>query len=220
MKKSYIVLGLGRFGVSFAKTLVEMGHEVLGVDGDERLVQHCCNDLTHVMVADLTSEDFLKSIDISKFDAAIVAVGSNLQVSIMTTVILKELEAKYIMAKAQNDFHAKVLYKVGADKVILPERDMGIKAAHNLAADNFYDMIEISNDYSIINIYPPASWCGKTLGELAVRTKYKVNVIAIRNDSANEDMDILPSANTMVNKGDTITVIGNNNDLKKLRSTK
>ncbi|MDR3288423.1 MAG: TrkA family potassium uptake protein [Peptococcaceae bacterium] len=215
--KSYIVLGLGRFGISFAKTLMEMGHEVLGVDGDEKLVQHYANDLTHAMVADLTNEDYLVAMDVTKFDAAVVAVGSVLQVSIMTTVILKELGAKYILAKAQNDFHAKVLYKVGADKVILPENDIGIKAAHNLAADNFFDMIEISKDYSIINIDTPESWYNKTLGELAVRTKYGVNVVAIKHD---EDRVVIPDAHTVMKKGDNIMLIGSNHDLKKIRNSK
>lgn len=216
--KSYIVLGLGRFGINFAKTAVEMGHEVLGVDNDEKIVQQYANILTHTVQADSTSEDFLKSMDVRKFDAAIVAIGANIQVSIMTTVILKELGAKYILAKAQDDFQAKVLYKIGADKVILPEKDMGIKTAHNIIADNFYDMIEVSNDYSIINIHPPESWVGKSLGELAVRTRYGVNVIAVKGA---EDPDVvIPKAGTIISEGDTIVVMGANSDLKRLSSSK
>ncbi|MDR3270371.1 MAG: TrkA family potassium uptake protein [Peptococcaceae bacterium] len=215
--KSYIVLGLGRFGISFARTLMSMGHEVLGVDSDEKLVQHYANDLTHAMVADLTNEDYLAAMDITKFDAAIVAVGSILQVSIMATVILKELDAKYILAKAQNDFHAKVLYKVGADKVVLPENDMGIKAAHSLAMDDFFEMIEVSEDYSIINVTAPASWCNKTLSELALRTKSGLNIVAIKRE---RNGVTLPTAHTVIKKGDNITVIGSNHDLKRIKYTK
>lgn len=216
--KSYIVLGLGRFGVSFSKTIIEMGHEVLGVDSDEKIVQQYAGKLTHTVEADCTNEEFLMSMDIEKFDAAVVAIGSNLQVSIMTTVILKELGAKYILAKAQNDFQAKVLYKIGADKVILPEKEMGIKAARNIASDNFYEMIEISNNYSIINIHPPESWYGKSLGELAVRTRYGVNIIAVKG--GDDTGVVIPNANTVINEGDTITVMGDNSDLKRLGSSR
>lgn len=215
--KSYIVLGLGRFGKSFARTLVEMGHQVLGVDDDEKNVQELADEITHVVQADASSEEFLRSIDVKNFDAAIVAIASNIQSSIITTVVLKELGAKFILAKAQNDLHAKVLYKIGADKVILPERDMGIKAAHNLVANNFYDMIEISSDYSIIGLTPPSSWIGRKIGELAVRTKYGVNIIAIKNG---DSINVSPNPDTVIHKNDTITMMGANTDLKRVQSIK
>ncbi len=215
--KSFIVLGLGRFGKSLATTLYELGHEVLGVDGDEKIVQDFSHHITHTIQADLTSEDFLKSMDIDKFDAAIVAVGENMQVSIMATVLLKELGAKYILVKAQDDFQEKVLLKIGADKVVLPERDTGIKIARNLAAVNFFDMIEVSSDYSIITIHSPVTWLNKTLGELAVRAKYGVNIIAVKGESQE---DVMPTASTMLDESSIITVMGHNQDLKKLGSIK
>lgn len=215
--KSFIVLGLGRFGKSLAQTLYDLGHEVLGVDGDEKIVQEFSRHITHTVQAEVTSEDFLKSMDIRKFDAAIVAVGSNMQVSIMATVILKELGARFILVKAQDDFQEKVLYKIGADKVILPEKDIGIKAARNLATDNFFDMIEISPDHSIISISPPESWYGKTLGELAVRTKYGINIIAVNGGNST---NVIPNANTLIESNSVITVMGMNDDLKRVSSIK
>jgi trk system potassium uptake protein TrkA len=215
--KSFIVLGLGHFGKSIAQTLFDLGHEVLAVDDDERIVQEFSRHVTHTVQAEVTSEDFLKSMDIKRFDAVIVAVGSNMQVSIMATVLLKELGAKFILVKAQDDFQEKVLYKIGADKVILPEKDMGVKAARSLAADNFYDMIEISPEYSIVTIHTPVPWYGKTLGELAVRAKYGVNIIAVKGG---KNTNVIPNANTMLDKNTAITVMGSNYDLKRLNSIK
>lgn len=215
--KSYILLGLGRFGVSFGTTMFDMGQEVLGIDIDPSLVQTYSNSLTHTIEADATSEDFLKDLDIQKFDAAIVAIGSNFQVSIMVTVLLKELGAKYILAKAKDDFQAKVLYKIGADQVILPEKDIGIKVAKGMISRNYSELIELSPDYSIINIYAPESWCGNNLGALAVRTRYKVNVIAVKSG---ENTSMIPHANTIIKPGDVITVMGENTDLKKVSNIK
>lgn len=212
--KSFIVLGLGRFGRSIAKTLYQLGHEVLGVDDDEKIVQEFEREITHTVQADLTNEHFLKSMEVHEFDAAVVAVGSNLQVSIMATVMLKELGARYIVVKAQDDFEGKVLYKVGADKVIFPEKDMGIKVARNLATENFFDMIEISESHSIVSIKPPSPWIGKTLGELAVRARYGINVIAIKG----EGKHIIPSAQTVVDEQSVWIVMGTNSDIKRLNS--
>lgn len=215
--KSVIVLGLGRFGKSVAKTLYELGYEVLGVDQDERIVNEFSRYITHTVQADITSEDFLKSMDIEKFDAAIVSVGSNIQVGIMVTVLLKELGAKFVMVKTQDDFQEKILYKLGADKVILPEKDIGIKTAQNLATDNFYEMIEISPDYSIVSVTAPASWVGKTLGNLAVRSRYGINVLAVKGGS---NTNIIPDADTVIESGSIVTILGMNSDLKRFRSVK
>lgn len=215
--KSYIILGLGRFGQSFARTLTELGHDVLGVDNQEHIVQDLSDEITHVVHAEVSSEDFLKSVGVKNFDAAIVAIGSDIQSSIMTTVLLKELGARYIIAKAQNDLHAKVLYKVGADKVVFPERDMAIRAANNLVSNNIIDVIEISPDYSIVETRIPESWVEKTLGELAIRARYGLNIIAIRRDT---HMNISPHADTKFHHGDMIAVMGKNPDLKNIRNIK
>ena len=215
--KSYLVLGLGRFGMSVAQTIYNLGHEVVGVDESEKLVNEFSRLITHTIQADITDEDFLKAMDISKFDSVVVAVGSNLQASIMVTVLLKELSARYILVKAQDDFQAKILYKVGADKVILPEQDMGIKVAHNLMSDSFFELIEISQDYSITSVNAPESWCGKTLGELAVRSKYGINILAIKEK---DHTNVVPNAKPMIGSDTVITILGMNHDLKKFQSVR
>lgn len=211
--KSFIVLGLGRFGKSVAQTLFNLGFEVLGVDSSEKIVNEFSHEITHTIQADITSESFLKSMDIKSFDAAIVAVGSNFQISILVTVLLKELGSKFVLVKAQDDFEEKILYKIGADKVILPEKDIGVKVARNFATDNFFDMIEISPDYIITSVSPPDSWIGKTIGELAVRTRYGLNVIVIK-DGANKCS--IPDASMVIESDSIITLLGKNDDLKKL----
>ncbi|HPF19240.1 MAG: TrkA family potassium uptake protein [Eubacteriales bacterium] len=212
--KSFVILGLGRFGISLARTLIELGHEVLGADADESVVKKHANELTHIVEADITSEDFLRSIEVEKFDAVVIAVSSNLQVSIMTTLIAKEVGAKYLIAKSQSDFHSRLLYKIGADVVILPEKDMGVKVAHNLVADNFLNMIEISPEYSIMNIYPPESWIGKTLEELNPSLHERVHTLALRKSDSSATL--LPDPEIVVEEGDIITLMGENNTLKKL----
>lgn len=213
--KSYLVLGLGRFGQSFAKTLTELGHDVLGVDNNESIVQEFSDQITHVVQAEASSEDFLESIGVKNFDAAIVAIGDDIQSSIMTTVLLKELGSRHVIAKAQNDLHAKVLYKVGADTVVFPERDMGIRAANNLVSNNIIEVLEISPDYSIMETNVPHSWIGKAIGELAVRTRYGLNIIAVRRS---DHLNILPHADTRFEEGDIVAVMGKNSDLKGLQS--
>lgn len=217
MAKSFLVLGLGRFGRAVAQTLSEAGHEVLGVDGDEKIIQSMSHSLTEVIQADLTSESFLSSLDVARFHGVVVAIGENMQVSIMATVILKELGARNILVKAQDDFQEKVLYRLGADKVVLPERDTGIKTGHMMAAENLFDMVEISESHAIIRMAVPASWAGKTVGELALRAKYGINVIAL---SRKEAASIIPTASTMLEAGAELTVIGESQDLKRLISVK
>lgn len=214
---SYIVMGLGRFGQSLAKTLVELGHDVLGVDNNEQLVQKMAEALTHVISADCSDEDFLNSLGIKNFDAAVVAMGNNIQVSILTTTLLKDLGAKYVLAKATNDLHAKALKKVGADRVVFPERDMGVKAANTLASHNILDIVQLSNEYSIMETQVPLSWVGKAIGELAVRAKYKVNILAIKRD---DGLTVNPPANLLFNNNDIVSLMGSNKDLQNLQNLK
>lgn len=214
--KSFLIVGLGRFGRSCAKELCNMGHDVLGVDEDLRIVNEASSYLTHTVQADATNEEFLKSISVDDFDSCVVAIGDNQEASVMITVLLKEHGAKNITAKAQSEIHAKILQKVGADKVILPEYDTGIKLAHTLCNMNIYDLVDISPEHSILSIKAPKEWLGKTLGDLSARDKYGVNIIAI--ESENKEANVFPTANTMINKNDTIIVIGKNEDLIKLKN--
>ena len=215
--KSFIILGLGRFGISVAQTLCQLGYDVLGVDEDDKIVHDLSRCITHVIQADITSEEFLRSMDIAKFDAAIIAVGSSIQVSILVTVLLKDLGAKFILAKAQDDFQEKILYRVGADKVIMPEKDIGIKTARNLATDDFFDMLEISPDYSITSVTPPESWYGKTLGELGPRSEYRINILAVKNGMR---IILIPDANTHIEHECALTIMGMNDDIKRFRNVK
>ncbi|MBW8383880.1 MAG: TrkA family potassium uptake protein [Youngiibacter sp.] len=211
--KQYVVIGLGRFGRSVAETLFTMGHDVLAIDSDEDVIQNISDKVTHAVQMDATDEYALRTLGIRNFDVAVVTIGSNVQASIMTTLILRESGVKYIVAKAQSEMHAKVLQKIGADKVILPERDMGVRVAHNLVSSNLLDFIELSPDYSVIEIQAPADWYGKHILELDVRSKYGINIMAIKSV---EDINISPNATDTIKEGDVLLCIGNTDDLARL----
>lgn len=210
---SYLVLGLGRFGRAFAKTMTDLGHDVLGVDRNPDIIQEVSDDLAHVITSEISNEEFLKSIGVSNFDAAVVAIGNDLQSSILTTALLKELKAKYIISKAQNDLHAKVLMTVGANRVIFPERDMAIRVASNLASHNIIDSIQLSGEYSIMESAVPDKWISKSISELKIREKYKVNVLAVRKG---EDINISPGPDYVFRHDDIVSIMGMNKDLKSL----
>ncbi|MFO7611271.1 MAG: TrkA family potassium uptake protein [Clostridia bacterium] len=214
---SYLVLGLGRFGMAFAKTMSDLGHDVLGVDQNPQVVQDVSDELAHVISSEISNEDFLKSIGVSNFDACVVAIGSDLQSSILTTALLKELGAKYIISKAQNDLHAKVLMTVGANRVIFPERDMAIRVANNLASHNIIDSIQLSGDHSIMETNIPERWIGRTITELGIRAKYRVNILAVRKG---DDLNISPGADYIFKDGDVVSIMGKNKDLKDLQYIK
>lgn len=217
MMNSYIVLGLGRFGKACAKTLHSLGHDVLGVDSNPQVVQDLSDELTHVIVSECSNEDFLRSIGVANFDAAIVAIGSNLQSSILTTALLKELGAKYIISKAQDDLHAKVLMTVGASRVVFPERDMAIRVANNIASQNIIDSINLSSDYSIMETTIPDKWRGKTITEMGIRNRFKVSILAIKRGN---DLIISPSPSAVLESGDIISIMGKNSDLTEIQFLK
>ncbi|OFI06142.1 Ktr system potassium uptake protein A [Clostridium acetireducens DSM 10703] len=214
-KKQFIVIGLGRFGSSVAKTLYALGNDVLAIDSDEDKVQNVADSVTHSIQLDGTDENSLKSLGIGNFDVAVVTIGSDLQASVLVTLIIKELGVKNIIAKANNELHAKVLYKIGADRVILPERDMGVRVAHNLVSTNILDYIELSQDYSIAEIASPSEWYGKTLDELNVRANYGINIVAIKREN---DINVSPAAEDTIKPGDIIVAIGSTSELSKLEN--
>ncbi|WP_352417927.1 TrkA family potassium uptake protein [Proteiniborus sp.] len=211
--KQFVVIGCGRFGTSVAKTLYNQGHDVLAIDGNEEIVQEISDSVTYAAQADVQDENSLKSLGIRNFDVAVISIGSNIQASIMATLIVKEMGVKTVIAKAQNDVHAKVLYKIGADKVVFPERDMGVRVAHNLVSPNILDYIELSPDYSIVEIAAIAEWENKSLKELKLPTKYGVNVMAIKQI---DSMNVTPKADDVIKAGDILIVLGNNKDLSEL----
>lgn len=211
--KQFVVIGLGRFGTSVAQTLYALGHDVLVIDQDEDLIQDISDSVTHAVQMDATDESALKTLGIRNFDVAVVTIGSNIQASVMATLLVKELGVKYIIAKGNSDLHAKVLYKIGADKVVLPEKDMGVRVAHNLVSASIVDYIELSPDYSIMEIQALDEWDGSTLNELKLRSTYGINVMAIKKG---EDINITPAADDIVKAGDVIVAIGSADDLSKL----
>ncbi len=213
--KQFIVIGIGRFGKAVAERLYELGHEVLAIDTNEEAIQKISDKVTHAVTADASDESVLKSLGVRNFDVGVVSISSDIQSSIMITMMLKELGVGYVVAKAKDEIHAKVLLKIGADRVVFPERDMGERVAHNLIATNILEYIELSPEHSIIEYAALKSWIGKNLRDLNLRAKFGVTVVAVRN--VNEDrINISPKADNEIKEGDIFIVIGNNDDLKKL----
>ncbi|MCA0757820.1 TrkA family potassium uptake protein [Paenibacillus sp. N4] len=212
-KKQYAIIGMGRFGSSVAKSLTDMGFEVLAIDSSEQRVQEVVNTVTHAVAADSTDEEALRALGIRNFDVVVVAIGQDIQASILTTLILKDLGVKTLIVKAQNELHGKVVHKIGADKVVFPERDMGLRVAHHLVSPNILDYIEISDDYSIIEIKAPERMVGKSLKQLDIRAKYKCNVMAIKSGA---HMNIAPYADDLIGSDDVIVIVGKNSDLNNL----
>lgn len=210
VKQQFAVIGLGRFGTSVAQKLYDAGQEIMGIDINEERVEDADLIVTHAVTADSTDEDALKSLGIRNFDCVIVAIGNDMQSSILTTLLLKELGVKQVIAKALSKHHGQVLNKIGADWIIYPERDMGERVAHQLLSPNVINFIELSQDYNIEEIKIPPSMIDKSLRELDMRAKYNVNAIAI---VSNGGIIISPSPDHVITKGDILVVIGNRKDL-------
>lgn len=210
---SYVIIGCGRFGSSVAKTLYGLGHDVLAIDSNMDIIQDISDNVTQAVQADATEEATLKSLGIRNYDVAIISIASNLQASIMTTIIVKELGVNYVVCKAKDELQAKVLYKVGADRVVFPERDMGVRLAHNLVSKNILEFIELDPKYSIIEVMAPSKWYGKNLLDLNFRAKYGINVVAIKRG---DDVNISPCSEDVINAKDILVVIGEIKKLNKL----
>lgn len=213
MVKQFAVIGLGRFGSAVAKTLESLGHQVMGIDRDEALAQSLATTLTHVVQADCTDEETLKSLGLRNLDTVVVAIGDDLQASILICLLLKELGVPNVIAKATTELHGKVLTKIGADRVVFPERDMGMRVAHNLVASNVLDYIELSPDYSIVELNATESMHGKTLRQLALRARFGVNIMAIRTGDV---INVSPKAEDAVQPGDILVLIGDNEALRRI----
>ncbi|WP_338447782.1 TrkA family potassium uptake protein [Niallia oryzisoli] len=212
VKKQYAVIGLGRFGTSVARKLHEAGQEVLGIDVIEERVEDAEPYVTHAVVADSTEEKALSSIGIRNFDCVIVAIGNDMQASILTVSILKEMGIKKIITKAIGKRHGKVLEKVGADWIIYPERDMGERVANQLLSPNMLNYIELSQEHSIEEIMIPSKMAEKNLRELDIRAKYQVSVIAIVRG---KEIIISPSPDQLLYEKDILVMIGRREDLAK-----
>lgn len=212
--KSYVVIGLGRFGSKVATELCALGCEVLVMDTRADLVQHISNEVTQAVVADCQDKEVLKALGVRNFDCAIVAVGSDLAASVMATMNLKELGVPYVVCKAHDDTRRRVLEKLGADRVVIPEQENACRLARSLSSPNVLDYIELSEDYGIIEVPAPKTWHNKTLVELNVRAKLGVNIIAVRR---NGRIDVSPSANYRIEPGDVLVVLGETHALEMVQ---
>jgi trk system potassium uptake protein TrkA len=212
VKKNFAVIGLGRFGGSICRTLANQGIEVLAIDKNEERVNEFSMIASHAVVGDSTDETVLKSIGIRNFDHVIVAIGDDIQSSILTTLILKELGVPIITAKAQNDYHEKVLRKIGADRVVHPERDMGERIANNMASNSVLDYLELSAEHSIVEIVANGKIGGNTIIDLDIRKKYGLNIVAIKRG---EELIVSPQAKETIHHNDILIVIGNDSDIDR-----
>ncbi|MGN7388219.1 potassium channel family protein [Sporosarcina sp. SAFN-015] len=212
MKKEFVVIGLGRFGGSIVNELVELDADVMAIDISPDRVEEFAQIATTAVAADTTDESALRSLGIRNFEHVVVAIGENIQASILTTLILKEIGVSRITVKAQNDYHAKVLKKIGADQVVHPERDMGKRIANNLVSNNILDYLELSDEYSIAEIRANEKLAGFTLIDLDIRAKYGVNIVAIKRDA---QILVSPQAIEEIQLNDILIVIGSDLDIHK-----
>ena len=212
IKKQFAVIGLGRFGGSVCNELVKQGHEVLVMDNDEHKVDEFSNIATHAVVADSTDEKALRSLGIRNFDYVVVAIGDHIQASILTTLVLKELGVKNVWVKAKNDYHHRVLEKIGADQIVHPEKDMGRRVAQQMSDEKVIDFIELSDEYSIVELFATAKLEGKTLIDLDIRARFGVTILAVKKG---ENIDISPEPDYSISASDLLIVIGHNKDIKR-----
>lgn len=210
MKKEFAVIGLGRLGGSIVQELVALGASVMAIDVDSEKVDEFAQIATQAVVADTTDESVLRSLGIRNFEHVVVAIGENIQASILTTLILKEIGVPRITVKAQNDHHEKVLLKIGADQVVHPERDMGRRMANNMLSNNILDYLELSDEYSIVEVKANRELVGHTLIDLDIRAKYGINIVAIKRD---HHLLVSPQAIERIKDGDILVVIGSDLDI-------
>jgi trk system potassium uptake protein TrkA len=214
--KRVVVIGLGIFGFNIAKDLYENGIEVIAVDKDKEVVQKIKDFSTKAVLADGTDKEVMDSIGIQEDDIVIISFGENLAASTLITLHLKEMRVRNIIVKAPNEDHKRVLEKVGATEVIIPEREMADKVAKSIISPNILDYIPLSEDYTISEIVPPASFMGKTIGELHLRTKHHIEVIAVR-ETLPERLTMVPRAEFVIKDSDVLVVIGKEKDIQKIK---
>lgn len=215
MKKQIVVIGLGRFGVSVARTLYSIGHDVLAIDTDEKTVQNVASEITHAIQADGTNETVLRELGISNFDIAIVAIGAAVEASVLSTILLKKLGVPYVIARADNDLHGSILEKIGADKVVSPEQEMGERVAQvvTLAEVSYY--MPLVPGYGVARMTAPAYLVGEKLVDLGFgpKGKWEVAIVLIQRE---KEIIVTPSQQEVIRDGDVLVVAGNNDNLEKL----
>lgn len=215
-KRQFIVIGIGRFGFSVASCLYKSGYDVLAIDNDIEKIEEISNEVTHALALDATDEKALASINIEDYDTAIVAIGGSIQESLLVTLLVKELGVNEIICKGQGELHEKLLKKIGATRVILPEKEMGIRLANNLKFHSLFDYVKISTDSSIAEFTAPKEWINKTIGDIDVRAKHDVTLIGIKKNG-NSEMDVDINASTIIREDDLLILLGRDDKLSKLQ---
>lgn len=216
MAKQVVVMGLGEFGYCLARELYRKGCEVVAVDLDEDKIQDIADDVTQAFIGDIRDENVLKEIGAGDFDLAVIGTSSSLETSILATVILKELGCPRIIAKAKTKLQGRTLKKVGADQVIYADENLALRLAQSIAETKMLDLIHFSEEYSIAEMKVPESFVGKSVGELNLRQRYNVNIIAIQH--VNEKLNPLVKVNTTFASGDVMLLIGDNDNLEAINS--
>ncbi|MBR5284235.1 MAG: TrkA family potassium uptake protein [Clostridia bacterium] len=213
--KSFVVIGLGRFGTAIARELSLLGHEVIAIDRDETKVNDIADEVTHAMAADIQDEGVLRRLGVTECDCAVVAFASSLQDNILVTLLLKELGVKRVIAKARSEMHVRVLKKVGADQIVFPEEDMGIRLARILDSGRVLDYVDIGGQYRVAEIRSPEDWHGKSLQALDLRRRHRLNVLLVKTQNGNGQL-VNPSAEYIVKADDIIVVMGLDQDVSEV----
>ncbi|MCH5252690.1 MAG: TrkA family potassium uptake protein [Lachnospiraceae bacterium] len=213
-EKEFVVIGLGQFGTNVAKTLESSGATVMVIDKDDRKLERIANEVTHAVCADATNSEAMHQLGLHNYDGAIIGIGHDLEANVLITIQLKEMGVPFVMTKASTDLEGRILHKVGADKVIFPDKEMGYRVGNQIMNGNYFEAIELSEKYSIVDMNVPDSWVGQTLRGLNIRSKYGVNVIGIRGV---EEMNINPHPTDELKDEDILIVLGHNTELQRLR---
>lgn len=218
MKRTqFAIIGLGRFGSAMATTLAELGQDVIGVDGEPERVRQLADAITQAVELDATDERALRAAGIQSVDVAVVSIGENIESSLLVVMLLKEIGVKTIVAKAVTALHGRILEKLGVSRVVFPEREMATRIAHSLVMPNAIDYIELSRDFSIVELPAPPEFVGKTLKQVELRPRFGLTLVAVkRQDGGTEVTNIAPGADEMIRPGDVLALLGSTTDLKKL----
>ncbi len=214
MSRQFLVIGLGRLGTAMIGTLDTLGHDVLGIDSDEERVQELASDFpnAHLVAADATDDSVLRDLNVAQFDGAAVVIGENMEAGILATANLKELGVPFVVARASSRIHGRVLERVGADRIIEPERDMGAQVARTMASPAVMDYVDLGEDEALIEAEVPEEWVGRSLAELALSRKSGLTVLAVKPKGA---AGTIPSGDTVLGRGDVIVVGGSKKDLDR-----
>jgi trk system potassium uptake protein TrkA len=221
-KRSFAVIGLGRFGSAMANTLATLGHEVIGIDGDEDKVRSVADTVSLAMQLDATDEKALRGAGINDVDVAVVSIGENIEASLLVVTLLLELGIKQIVAKAVTPLHGRILEKLGVSRVVFPEREMAVRVAHGLVMPNVIDYIELSKEYSIVEVPAPPEFVGKSLRDIGLRARFGLTTIAIKHVARSGEVlssNIAPGPDDVIQAGDVLSLLGSNEKLGHLETT-